>query len=100
MRPARNGRSSSRGRVVHVAPAPVLAGLGRLHHRVLGLVEVSRRVAPRRGVAAAEVAAAEALPQGHPRRTLAQTVTTLRVFDGLDGGRRLEVIAGVPGTTP
>ena len=35
----RPGGKSGRG-VVHVAPAPVLAGLGGLHHRMLVLVEV------------------------------------------------------------
>ena len=52
--------------MVPIAPAPLLTGLRRLHHRVPGVVEVSRRVLTRRGVAAADHAAVEALAQRHP----------------------------------
>ena len=55
------GSSSSSGsQVVHVAPPPVLVGLSGLHDRVRRLVEVTGGVLPRRGVAAADVAALQA----------------------------------------
>ena len=60
--------NESGGEVVDVAPAPVLAGLGGLHDGVRGVVEVGGGVAARRGVAAADVAAVEALAQRDPGR--------------------------------
>ena len=41
MEPVTASRARSVHQVVDVAPAPVLLGLGGLHHRVLGLVEVA-----------------------------------------------------------
>ena len=72
LRVTRRGTGGSGGLVVHEAPAPVLAGLGGLHHRVRGLVEVrggvllrprsrSRRRCRTRGTGAAT-------PTGSPRR--------------------------------
>src|SRR3954447_3739273 len=54
--------------LVQVAPAPLLARLGRAHDRVVRLVEVRRGVAVRRVVATADLAAFAAQPQVHPRR--------------------------------
>src|SRR6266545_251340 len=48
------------------APAPVLAGFERAHHRVRDLGVVPARVPPRRGVAAPHVAAGQTQPQVHP----------------------------------
>ena len=53
--------------LVDVAPAPGLAGLDAAHHRVAGLVEVRVGVLADRGVAAADVAAAQAQAAGAPR---------------------------------
>ena len=74
----------SRGRVVHVAPAPVLAGLGGLHHRVGGLVEVLGGVLADRGVAAGDVAALEALAQRDPLEPLVEAA----LADGRAARRR------------
>src|SRR3954470_2355930 len=52
--------------LVDVAPAPVLARLDRPHDRVVAVAVVRRRVLVRRGVAARDVPAGEALPQVHP----------------------------------
>src|SRR5262245_2152078 len=65
----RSGGKSGRG-VVHVAPAPVLPGLGGLHDRVGGVVEVRGGVLADRGVAAGDVPALQALPQGDPLQAL------------------------------
>src|SRR5438477_205400 len=51
---------------VHVAPAPVLAGLERLHHRMLGLMKMPGRVLVLGRIAAADMAALETKPQVHP----------------------------------
>jgi hypothetical protein len=52
--------------LVHVAPPPNLSGLERPDYRVLSGVEVLRGVFISRLVAAADVAAGEALAQVHP----------------------------------
>src|SRR5262249_29449901 len=52
--------------LVDVAPHPVLARLGGADQRVGRLVEVRGRVAVRRVVAAADLAAHEALAEVHP----------------------------------
>src|SRR5215216_612754 len=49
-----------KGDLVDVAPAPRLAGLGRPYDRVAALAGVGARVAVGRGVAATDMAAAEA----------------------------------------
>ena len=71
--------TGSGGRVVHEAPAPVLAGLGGLDHRVGGLVEVRGRVLADRGVAAGDVAAVQALAQRHPAQPLVEAALADRV---------------------
>ena len=63
---AAGGRQTSR--LVHEAPAPVLAGLERADHRVADRGPVPAGVPLRRGVAAADVAAGQAFTQVHPRR--------------------------------
>src|SRR4051812_11590603 len=68
------------GGVVEVAPAPVLPGLGGLHHRVLVLVEVGRGVAACGGVTAADVPALQALTESDPHGALAQAVDALRLL--------------------
>src|SRR4051794_18865667 len=85
--------------MVRIAPTPVFTRLGGLHHRVLGLAEVPGRVTARRGVTAADVAALEALPQRHPRRTLTQAVAALRLRHRLDRRPGVQVLARVAGTT-
>ena len=59
-------RSDLEHQLVGVAPAPVLARLGRADDRVLRVLVMSRRVFPLRVVAAADVAAGLAHPQMHP----------------------------------
>src|SRR6266545_4190807 len=53
--------------LVDVAPAPALPGLRRLHDRVAGRLEMLGRVLALRGIAAADVSAAEAHAQLYPR---------------------------------
>ena len=60
--------------LVDVAPLPVLTRLERPHDRMLGGVEVLRRVAVGRGIAAAHVAAGETQPQVHPLGANGETV--------------------------
>jgi transcription elongation factor GreA len=61
-------------RLVHVTPAPVLAGLGRANDRVAGRVVVRGRVLAGRAVAAADVSAALAHPQVDPAHPLLQAL--------------------------
>ena len=53
-------------RFIHIAPAPILAGLKRAHDRVLGAMKMFGSVLVLGRVAAAHVATAETLPQMHP----------------------------------
>jgi hypothetical protein len=59
---------------VDVAPTPRLAGLKRLHDRVLGTVEVLGGVFVFRGVAATDMAALQAQPQVYPAVTHLQAL--------------------------
>src|SRR6266571_1969528 len=52
--------------LIDVAPAPALPGLGRLHDRVAGRLEMLGRVPALRGIAAADVPAGEAHAQLYP----------------------------------
>ncbi|HEX8519409.1 MAG TPA: glycerophosphodiester phosphodiesterase family protein [Pseudonocardia sp.] len=56
------GRPASDDPLVHVAPAPVVAGLDRAHDRMSGAGVVGRGVAVGGGVAAGDVAAGQAHP--------------------------------------
>jgi hypothetical protein len=60
--------------LVDVTPAPSLAGLDRLHDRVLGAVEVLGGVFVFRRIAATDMAALQAQPQVHPRVTHLQAL--------------------------
>src|SRR5438105_8353552 len=60
--------------IVGVAVRPVLAGLERLDRRMLGPVEMLRRMLIRRRVAAAHVTAAHAQPEVDPLATGLQTL--------------------------
>ena len=60
--------------MVHVAPAPVLAGLGGLDHRVLGLAEVRGRVPRRGGVAAARRCRSPGTAAGTPTGALVEAL--------------------------
>ena len=71
----RTGSEVTRGRGRRSTSAS-LAGLEGPHDRVSGLLVVLRRVPPRRGVAAADMTAAEAEPQLHRVRALGQTLQT------------------------
>src|SRR5271154_6189100 len=62
----RTREPSSQKHFVHIAPAPVLARLEGLDDRVLGLMEVLGGMLVLGRVAAADVAADEALPQVDP----------------------------------
>ncbi len=75
-RDVRRGRRGGRGHgdVVDEAVRPRLARLGRGDERVAGPAGVLPGVPVRRGVAATDVAAAEAGPQVHPRAAVAQAV--------------------------
>src|SRR2546427_10296841 len=64
--------------LIDVAPAPALPGLGRLHDRVAGRLEMPRRVPALRGIAAADVAAGQAHAQLHPG--IARLETALAAF--------------------
>src|SRR5262249_51031683 len=89
---------TSRSRVVHVAPAPVLVGLGGLHDGMGGVVEVLGGVLADRGVAAADVPALEALPQRDPLEPLVEAALAVRLLDRVDDRVVVEVGAGVAGT--
>ncbi len=83
---ARPGRGKPKGLLVpglpadlvDVAPAPVLAGLGRPDQRMARLLEVSVRVPMGRVVAAPDLPAAEAHPQVHPPASDLQALLTPR----------------------
>ena len=60
--------------LIDVAPGPALAGLEGRGDRVLRRVGVARRVAARRAVATADVAAAQAEPQVDPGRAEPQAL--------------------------
>ena len=59
------------------APPPRLVRLGRLNDRVLGVPEVVPGVPPRRGVAAPDPAARQALPEVDPPQALGEAVEAL-----------------------
>src|SRR5262245_23306715 len=52
--------------LVDIAPAPILAGLEALHHRMLRRLEMLGRVLARRLIAATDMAANQAHPQMDP----------------------------------
>src|SRR3954447_14130874 len=81
--------------VVDEAPAPLLAGLRRPHHRVAALAEVRGRVPTRRGVTAGHQPAGQALAKVHPgAQTLLDALLAHVVDPGVDVSRRLlEVFA-------
>src|SRR6516162_8654641 len=84
---------------VDVAPTPRLAGLKRLHDRVLSAVEVLGGVFVFRRVAVTDMAALQAQPQVHPAVTHLQTL-----FAALCAWRYLldlvEMLAGLHGYPP
>ena len=92
----RSGSGKVQFQVVDVAPAPTLAGLERLHDRVLSAVEVLGGVFVFRRVAATDMAALQAQPQVHPAVTHLQTL-----FAALGVRRHLldlvEMLAGLHG---
>src|SRR4051812_39423905 len=73
-RSRRAASEASDVRLVRVAPAPGLAGLERANDRVAVGVSVPARVAVRRRVAAADVAARQAQAQVDPGRADAQAL--------------------------
>jgi hypothetical protein len=91
-----SGSGKVQFQVVDVAPAPSLAGLERLHDRVLSAVEVLGGVFVFRRVAATDMAALQAQPQVHPAVTHLQTL-----FAALGVRRDLldlvEMLAGLHG---
>ena len=91
-----SGSGKVQFQVVDVAPAPSLAGLERLHDRVLSAVEVLGGVFVFRRVAATDMAALQAQPQVHPAVTHLQTLfAALCVWrDLLD---LVEMLAGLHG---
>ena len=89
-RPAESARLQPEHQLVHEAPAPVLARLGRAQDRVAGGVMVRGRVLVRRVVAAADVPALVAHAQVQPARADGQAVLAAG-----DLVRRLEVVDGV-----
>src|SRR5256885_9474614 len=68
-KPAASVRPDHESDFVLDAPAPVLARLDRAQDGVVVLLGVTRRVAVRRAVAAADLPALLAHPQVHPRRS-------------------------------
>src|SRR5438270_1169004 len=62
--------------LVDVAPAPVFSWLKRLDNRVIGRVEMLRRVLVLRGIAASDMPANQALTQVNPAIANFQTVLT------------------------
>ena len=64
----------SNHRLVHVTPAPILAGLEGLDDWVTAMMEMTSRVPMRRGIAAADVTAGEAQAQMHPARADSQAI--------------------------
>src|SRR5262249_37600842 len=83
-------------RFVYEAPAPELARLDRLHHRVVGEQEVLRGVPARRRVAAGNMAARQALAQvnqvGEAASDALRAALNLRQLDLL---HRLQMHAGL-----
>lgn len=73
-------------RVIHIAPAPIFAGLKRLHNRVLRLVEMFGGVFVPGRVAAADVATDQTFAQMNPAITHRQTFFAAigARLDGLD----------------
>lgn len=60
--------------LIDEAPAPVLARLGRGHHRMIGGLEMLGCVPFRRAVAAADMATIQALAQVHPLGAVPQAL--------------------------
>src|SRR5512133_2344791 len=80
--------------LVDVAPAPRLAGLETAHDRVMGQGEMALGMPANGGVAASDVAAAQADPQVHGTRSLADAVLADARPVRRDGcGRVLEMTA-------
>src|SRR5258706_3641206 len=71
-------------RLIHVAPAPVLAGLEGLDDGMMGLAGVPARVLVRGGVAASDFAAREAKPQVNPGASDAKALLAPIRGPGLD----------------
>src|SRR4051794_27745785 len=81
--------------LVHVAPEPVLAGLGGPDDRVLALRVVRGGVTVRRVVAAADVPARRAHPQVHPRTADLQAILAAGdLVRNVADGDRVEMGAG------
>lgn len=76
--------------LVDEAPTPILTRFEGPHQRVLGCREVGGGMPFRRGIAAADVAAAEAFPQVHPAAAFRDAVRTaldavrLNIADGIE----------------
>src|SRR5262249_7392408 len=64
--------------LIHVAPAPVFAGLRGSHDRMADLMEVRRRVLVRRRVAAADLPARHAHAEMHPAAADLQALLAAR----------------------
>src|SRR6185436_10713413 len=82
--------------LVEVAPDPVLAGLERLDHGMLGVAVVRGGVRARARVAAAHVPAAEAAAEAHP---IGPALRLALLADGVPGRRPVgpdvvDVLAG------
>src|SRR4030095_3909317 len=78
------------GDLVDVAPAPVLARLGRADDRVPALSGMRRRVAGRGGVAAADLPAGHAHAEMDPAAADLQAL--LAAFDRLREGGHLDLV--------
>ncbi len=90
-----SGRPQPEHELVHVAPAPVLARLGRADDRMPARGVMGGGVAPRRVVAAADVAAGLAHAQVDPARALGQALLAARDGVGeLEALDRVEMRAG------
>ena len=64
----------SNHRLVHVTPAPILAGLEGLDDWVTAMMEMTSRVPMRRGIAAADVTACQTQAQMQPDSTDPQAI--------------------------
>jgi hypothetical protein len=88
---------------VDIAPAPVLTGLEAADYRVARSVEVRRRMAMRRIVAAPNMAASETKPEMNPLVAHLQTFLAARRGSRLFPADVIEMLAlilchhGVPG---
>src|SRR5207244_13468119 len=97
--PPGNGRrgvaaAGSAEEFVHVAPAPLLARLQRLHDRVPGGLVMRGGVPRRGGVAAPDVTAGQAYPQVHPPAVLRSVIlAAVRGAWGALRGRVPQVLA-------